>query len=360
MSREFRGPTTNPLATATMIDLLHGYAEGAAATTPLQQAVERALSNRDYDRKIAKTLVQNFTSIPAKIKTPVFGEFAGGRLRALSDDELSQVFARPRPGVVFQDDVSLGDPAEYPPGTLFTVLYTGLYCKDRTGDRNVFGPSDEPYVITVSVDIVGGQNVERSELHPVGDPDQHYGDVDDGEFRRGPIAAVWAGPEPAEELSIVTVVMEHDEGDPKAYEEEVGTIVSLAAAVAAYFNIAIGAAIKAFAEDVILWVIDSGDDMIGTEVVTITPEWIRRYPHQYPVRQFSDTRTVLKPVGLFQYVEEEVVDNTDLDFQFISRHTDRGEYAVTYKVTADNDPVRQPPGLSGIKLDQEVFVVSNL
>jgi hypothetical protein len=215
-------------------------------------------------------------------------------------------------------------------------------------------------VITGSVDIVDGENVVRSEHHPIGDPDGHHGDVDSGESRGGPIAACWTGTLPSAEISILTVVMEHDEGDPDAYKEEVETIVDAAAAIAAFFNIKVAVVLKAFAAEVILWVIDSDDDQIGTHVVTITPEWVKRYPHTYPIRKFTDKRIVRKPQGWFQWVEEEVVDRTDLDYQFVSRHTDRGNYVVTYKMTADKEPLTEPAILTNINLDQELFVVGNL
>jgi hypothetical protein len=303
--------------------------------------------------------MRNFGAIPSNIKTPVFGKVVPGQLRSAPEAQLKQVFLRPDPMIVFRDDVSMAPPPKYPADTRFTLLYTGLYCNDRTGDRHIFGPSDEPYVITSSVNVVNGENVVRTERHPIGDPDEHYGDVDSGEFRKGPVAACWTGSLPSAELSILTVVMENDEGDPDAYKEEVETIVDAAAAIAAFFNITVAAALKAFAADVILWLIGSGDDEIGTEVVVITPEWVRRYPHTFPVRKFSDTRTVRRPVNLFQWIEEEIVDNTDLDYQFISRHTERGEYVVTYKMIADKKPLT-PANLISIDSDREILVVSNL
>ncbi|MFP3914025.1 MAG: hypothetical protein ACLFWM_04055 [Actinomycetota bacterium] len=349
MAREIRRPTSNPLAVATAIDLLRAYADGTAPATDLEEALAASLQRVDPDRERSRRLVRNFDAIPSGIKTPVFGATVRGQMRTSPETDLEALFARPPLGIAFRDDVTLGDPPEYPEDTQFTVLYTGLYCNDRTGDRQILGPSDEPYVITVAVSIdEDGENVERSELHPVGDPDNRYGDVDDGEYRKGPIAACWAGTLPSQELSIVTVVMENDEGDPEAYRQEVETLVNVAAAIAAYFNIAIGAAIKALAADLILWLIDSGDDEIGTDIAIITPEWLRRYPHEYPVRKFTGTRTELVPVGFFQWEEQEIEDVTDLDYQFITRHEERGRYVVTYKVDADRDPLTRPQTLTDI------------
>lgn len=197
----------------------------------------------------------------------------------------------------------------------------------------IVGPSDEPYVITVGVSVEGGGNRQQSAIHPVGDPDQHYGDVDDGEFRRGPIAAVWSGPEQQIEVSIVTVVMENDEGDAGAFREEVETVVSAAIAVVTLFNPtagAVGAALKGVIQDLAVWVIGSSDDEIGT----------------------------LVPFGFGQVVEKEVVDETTLEHHFRSRHRERGEYVVTYKIEADHEPVTQPSLSVDFDIGNAVLVVA--
>jgi len=50
-----------------------------------------------------------------------------------------------------------------------------------------------------------------------------------------------------------------------------------------------------------------------------------------------EARIVRRSVG-FSYIEEEVIDETNLNYDFISRHTNRGEYVVTYTVSADKSP----------------------
>lgn len=341
MSRELRRQTRNPALVAAGLDILDHYASGVAPKTPFQRAMFDALSKSDPDRTISARQVAHFERMPKKLTTAVVGKRVRGQFFGLSDERLKPVFMAADPSLVLFDDV--GDPVipDYPADTRFTLLYTGLYCRDRTGDRWIFGGSDEPYVITVAVSVEAGENAERSETHPVGDPDKHYGDVDDGEWRNGPIAACWSGPAQNLDISLVSVAMERDEGDPDAYEEEIRNLVNLAAAVAAYFNIAIGAAIKAFAEDLLKWVIDSGDDEIGTAVEIIAPDRLKLLARN-PTQLLKRTRTVRRPIGPFTFVEEEVEDKTTLEYHFFTHHDDMGEYFATFKVVADKEPINRP------------------
>lgn len=356
MARSIRRATRNPLAVATMIDLLHGYASGKPAATPLEEAVAQGLARRDYDRTRAGRMVETFFSIPTAIKAPVFGKFVPGHMRALPEDTLRAIFTQPDTVFLLEDDVGTVDVPEFPPGTRFSIDYTGLYCQERTGDRPLTGPSDEPYVITVAFNIEDSQDPPQGLIHPVGDPDQNYGGVDSHTWRTGPIATIWSGPEPEAEISIVTVVMEHDEGDHDAYKEQVEAVVELAALIAAYFNVPLGAAIKAFGDDLILWVLDSDDDEIGTAYTAVTPEWLKRWAAVSPI-QFFQKYLAVKAVAPWQWTLAEAVDNTDIDHHFLSRHTDDGHYVVLYRVRADQDPVTPPQFPVDVRLNQEIFVV---
>ena len=88
MARELRRTTRNPLAVATIIDLISGYAAGEAPRTPLQRAVEGGLSKVDPDRSVSRRLTQNFADIPGRTKSPVFGDLEAGALRSASVDDL--------------------------------------------------------------------------------------------------------------------------------------------------------------------------------------------------------------------------------------------------------------------------------
>jgi len=338
MARKILRPTRNPKAVATIIDLIHGYASGVPATTKIEKAIERALTRVDSNRQIAQRMVKHFSEISSETKAEVFGTFVEGQLRGAPTVDLKVLF---QPNVaLFADDVGLGDPPIYPTDTQFTVVYTGLYCNQRTGDRPIIGSSDEPYVITSGVFIEGGENKIQSEIHPVGDPDQHYGDVDSGEFRVGPIAACWSGL--AQEVSIVSVVMENDEGDPEAFREEIETAVAAAAAVALFFGYSVPESLQDFAVDGLLWLIGSGDDEIGTDIAVLTAGKLRRLANT-PTLKHQDKRTVVKFSGFFSDIPEveEVIDQTNLDRHFITNHTSSGKYVVTYKVTANKAPIGQ-------------------
>ena len=340
MAREIRRNTLNPLATAMAIDLIHGYAEGVEPETRTERAVHNVLKRKDPQRKISRRMTANFAAVPQKIKTQTFGDIAPGRLRRASDAEVTIAFSQNILPVSFRDDVHPPEEPNYPAQTVFTVSYTGLYCKDGTGDRGIFGSRDEPYVISSAVHVdENGENIVRSELHPVGDNDKRYGGMEDGKWRSGPIAACWVGT--AKEVSIVTVVMEHDEGDPDAYREEVEAVIEVAAAIAAANGIPVPDAVKSLVASIIIWVIGSSDDEVGTETIVLNPRWLKlSAPAIKPT--FSESRTVLRPVGFMQFIEETVTDQTDIPYSFISRHDDDGEYVVCYRITADRDPTTSP------------------
>lgn len=347
MGRQLRRSTRNPLATAMAIDLIQGYADKAEPHTRTERAVYRVLERRDPDRNISRRMMASFAAAPARLKVRTFGDITPGRLRRASDQEVTRAFSQLILPTPFRDDVSPPEEPDYPAATNFTVSYTGLYCKDGTGDRGIFGKRDEPYVITAAVHVDdNGQNIVRSELHPVGDADKRYGGMEDGKWRTGPIAACWAGS--AREVSIVTVVMEHDEGDPDAYREEVEAVLEVASAIAAANGISVPDAVKSLVADLIIWVIGSADDEVGTETVVLTPRWLK-LGAAADKPTFVDTRTVLRPVGFMQFEEETVVDRTDIPYSLITRHDDDGEYVVCYRITADREPV-QRPAVTGVAI----------
>ena len=341
MSRKVRKERTrNPLATALAIDFLHGYAEGETPVTDTERSVYSALARMDPDRLVSRGLVRNFASISISEKVSTFGEFIPGRLRQASREDVSRTFSSLILPTAFRDDVSQPEVPNYPDQTNFTITYTGLYCRTGTGDRGIFGPSDEPYVITVAVHVdENGHNVERVEKHPAGDPDERYGNVDSGNWRRGPYAACWSGT--AKEVSIVTVVMEHDEGDPDAYKKEIQVIVSLAVAIALANGVPIHDSLKILLASFLTWLIGSGDDEVGTEIVILDPSWLK-LGAAADKPTYSASRQIRVPIGFMGFREETVIDETDIPYSFTSHHDDEGEYVVCYRITADRDPVNRP------------------
>ncbi|MCG8085874.1 MAG: hypothetical protein JAZ13_09170 [Candidatus Thiodiazotropha taylori] len=346
MARKMRRKTRDPIATALLIELLNGYSTGTLGNSPAQVAFKRSLEEVDPDRIISQRLMSNFSRVNKRHRDAVFNGLEFGRYLKLNDSEMYAVLSKPPLSVfIIEDDVLPTPIPAYPVGTNFTILYTGLYCNDDSDDGFIFRGSDEPYVITVALEVLNGENITRSERHPIGFQDGHYNDVDSGEHRDGPNAACWSGELPAIELSLISTVMENDEGDPNAYKEEIEVLVNVAAAIAAAFNIAVGVAIKAFVEDILLWLVDSGDDELGTDVAIITPDQLRRYPHQYPLRRYSEDREIIRP-NPFPWdfpIKETVTDETSLMYHFVTQHEDSGRYVATYKVVADQEPLPDSP-----------------
>ena len=166
---------------------------------------------------------------------------------------------------------------------IYTVRYQGLYCmQEMTWDGG--SNSDEPYVITSAVHInETGDNVIKTERHPVTGQNRWYDDVDDFEERPGPVAACWQGN--ADPVSITAVVFERDKGDPDYYRDEVQIaveiafeIVKLIYPVAARFEKAIG-----FVVDAVNWILGTGDDVIDTpKTVVNTRSMLEHYAGRNP------------------------------------------------------------------------------
>lgn len=343
MTRNLTMPGRHQLVAATLIDFIVAHASGTQPETDAQRIVAAKLLEIDPHRRICRKLAKNYEKVSEKNKIKAFGSFNPGNLQVARKAEASSTFLASTMTFSMQDDV--GDPVipTFPDDTDFSIIYTGIYCKDRSGDRGLFGASDETYVINVAVSIENGQNVTREELHPVGVGSKHYSDFDDGEFRAGPVASVWNGPEPELEVSLVTVVMEHDEGDPDFYKEEIATIVGAAAAVAGAFGLIVPAILIAVAGLVVNWLIDSDDDILGTSVKVISPNTIKLVS-TFPLKTLTIERQVLVPIGFGVFIEETVEDNTGLEHHFFEHIDDEADYFMTYKYVADRNPVNPPLG----------------
>lgn len=343
MSRSFVMPTQHQLSSATVIDFIIAHARGTAPQTDTQRKVARRLAELDPSRAISQRLERNFNSISPKSRTRAFGLFEPGNLDVASFAESGALKASQTMTMMKFDDVGEATVPDFPQNTAFTILFNGFYCRDSSGDRIIVGPSDEPYIVTVAVTIEAGDNKTRNELHPVGDPDKHYDGVDDGDSRHGPIAAVWSGLLPAHPISLVTVVMEHDEGDPNAFKEEIATVVGAAAAVAASFGLLVPALVIALAGLVINWLIGSADDVLGTGITVITPEGLK-LKVTHPTQEIVKERLIVKPLG-FGWLETELVeDHTGLQCHAEVRIKGDAEYFVAYEYSANQAPLQPPLG----------------
>ncbi|CAM5595611.1 hypothetical protein [Rhodanobacter lindaniclasticus] len=227
------------------------------------------------------------------------------------------------------------------PSVRYTVRYKGLWCQQET--HGYLPGSDEIYVITSGLAINKGVNTAVEALtHPINTHDKYYGDVDTGEQRVGPVATVYTGN--PDTLSLAVVVMEHDEGDPDYYRDEVNTFVAGAIAVATWYlpPAALLAYFKDNIVDAINWILDTGDDVISSEVMTWERPALEALAIEEP-RLYQGTK--LQPVGggPFGQPHYAAVDFvTDLLAHFVSKHHgDGAEYVVGFDI--ERNPPRPAP-----------------
>lgn len=208
------------------------------------------------------------------------------------------------------------------PSILYTIRYVGLFCQDETGITNV--GSDEIYVLSSAIHISNGQNVTTDAIrNPANYPDgKYYGDVDTGDSRVGPVTAVWSGN--PDTVSLVVVTMEHDQGDPDAYREEIDAAVKAALAVATYFYppAAVVALVEEQIVDLINWLFGSGDDIISTETVVLERAQLEGYAQQGRSYYVGKKDGNPLPTQLFQH--------------FVTTHRgDHTEYVIGFDVLRD-------------------------
>jgi len=281
--------TENPEMVALGVLALRTYANGIAAKTDFEVETTKTLKNLGVSKTTAKNLVANFDKINPKIRRRVFGPFGLSTAKVPANIVKASKALNPlshqvilRPGALAQEFTSrvfdkpkLGDQqvaeVPVPAARRYTINYQGMHCVDETG-FDKFG-SDEIYIITSAVHITkDGTNAVRTERHPLnGSGAGTYGDVDSHETRIDPVAASRSAKvdETTQGMSLTTIVMEHDLGDPDAYRDEVDASVKLAIAIASYF-FPPGGALLALVEasglvtDLLNSILGTGDDEIGT------------------------------------------------------------------------------------------------
>jgi hypothetical protein len=271
----FNRPTNDPEIVALGILALRSYARGAPSETQFEEEISSTLRDLDVSPAMAARLVANFDRIRPSVRQRVFGPLG------LSDAQIPANITRGsrtpnplaqrqilRPGVLaltvrhaianggapvpvaggggpafdpaFGGAVGIGAiPAEEQilAPERYTISYQGMHCVDETGID--FIGSDEIYILTSAVHIKpDGKNVVRTERHPLRENGAGtYGDVDSHETRIGPVASCWSAlvDDIDQGMSLTTVVMEHDHGDPDAYRDEVDAAVKLSIAAFTLF-----------------------------------------------------------------------------------------------------------------------------
>lgn len=215
------------------------------------------------------------------------------------------------------------DPGTPAPPT-YTVTFRGMYCNSETRWDGLSN-SDEAYFQTFATwwDEAGDNHTDPLQ-HPV--DTKIYQDVDDGEPRIGPVAAVWQGSRLP--MSLTVVAWEHDYGDPDYYKAEITAIVGAAAALVAYLYApgplaqALSAALVPLIVDALNWLIDTDDDRIGDPFIKVLDvaemeEYGRMLPSPYPT---ASGQSIANLQGHF----------------FSSHKSDGADYAAAFQV--DRDP----------------------
>lgn len=308
-----------PEGAAMMVYYLERYARNLEAKTEMDRALEQQLGTDPASRAVAMRLVNNFKAVPLEQRRAVFGELAevdpnreipadqarqritraaGVQVARVSPTEVrtpagpalqrrapsdkrrnnegkpdilpqGQIGREPlqpasglREGMPAGEIVPVGirrpDVGRVPGTTLFAIQYAGLDCRDES-DWDRLSNSDEPYVITV---LVGPNGTKRSSQSPV------YGDVDSGEVRVGPVSDVWPAGS-AQDLTLVTTVMENDDGDPSSFRAGIETAVGYAIAAAKLYGISIPESVKTYVADFVVWLLGTGDDLIETQTAVL-------------------------------------------------------------------------------------------
>lgn len=321
MSRSLR-PTRNPDAVAFGIMALRSFAAGTESRNRFVTEVGNALSNMGVTRADARRLIANFDRTSPIIRRRVFGP------RGFADAKLPARIPRIQPRDVESVPVFLpgalrrlgrfrpGEPIDLDPQVLaperYTIRYKGMHCIDET-HADWLG-SDEAYIITSAVHITReGENEVLTVRHPFEEGEAGvYGDVDSGETRVGPVASSWSAlvANITGGMSLTTTVMEHDQGDPDEYRDEIDAAVKLAIGVAIYFCPACSPILllveaSGFVTDFFNWLLGTGDDIIGTSTVVLELPDLEEYSRTRPGDYFRNG----KETGLIHQFIASVNDN---------------------------------------------------
>lgn len=339
MARRSLARPRDPQAVALAVEALRSFASPPADPTEFDRFVGDHLARLGVAPAAAARLAGNVDRIPRATRRAALGAFADtavvrrdgtlASLRAAAPPRLTGVIGRAARLRVLRD-VVIGEvvlePADPP---VHTIRYRGLFCDEESSwDR--FSNSDEIYAVTSAV-VIGpdGSNTVRTEKHPV-DRDS-YGDVDSNESRIGPVAACWHGT--ADVVSLSATVLEHDEGDPDEYRDEIDTIVKVAVALAILaggVNVptAIAAGIQEILGDLVNWLVGSGDDPISTVTVVLPLADLEAHSRHTPV-ELQGKRITGFPPRIEGF-------GTGLYHHFLTEHRGGGAtYVVGYDVTRD-------------------------
>ncbi|WP_286218905.1 hypothetical protein [Paraoerskovia sediminicola] len=132
-------------------------------------------------------------------------------------------------------------------------------------------------------------------------------------------------------MSLTTTVIEHDQGDPDAFRDEIDAAVTLALAVAGLlFPLAspILVLVKAsgLVTDFFNWLVGTDDDLVGRSTVVLSDDDLLAY----------------STWGTIDYSEKVGGASTGLPYHFLSKAG--GAYVVAFTVDRDPDAPKPDPG----------------
>lgn len=251
----------NPEATGLVLNLIARYAAGKSENE-FDKAVATALGNDATVKQSVRQIIDAMQKKPEVMKV-LSKEVAADPIQVFSADKYKAVFGKLKPPVQIDrpeiDEPVTNNKAKENVSSAnvnIRLFYRGLKCLEETSEASA---SDEPYLITSVVD--SNQNV-KTVLNPFGQTS--YTDVDAGEKRVGPEIALYTGK--ARDLTLISTMMEHDQGDPKAYRGYIDAVVKgSAAALATATGIAIPQIIQDILTDIINVLFGTDDDLIETD-----------------------------------------------------------------------------------------------
>lgn len=339
-------PPRNPELLARVVAALRVAGGQRSPKNQLERRINEAIAGQKIDPGAIQRVLANFDSRPKKSRERFLGNLADPAFvppAGIRPTTLPPVMTTiPGSGLTGGSklhgrlsEILAKDPTATPM-PIYTARYQGLFCeKESTWDRG--SNSDEVYLITSAVTPVG-DNPVRTIVHPVqAGGNGVYQDVDTDDERVGPVAAVWEGN--ADPVSLTVFVMEHDEGDPNAYRDEIDAVVKAAIAilVAEFPGLTWLPGLQSVITDAINWLFDTGDDLISAETVVLPRAMLELYAG---VRQRfvigSKRQQVIKNGFLIGFETVPVV--TNVMYHFTTVHNGGG---ATY--VAAFDIVRDPP-----------------
>jgi hypothetical protein len=331
-------PPKDPSFFGQVIAALRLVAQERPPKNGVEKSVLEALTAQNVKASVAKKLLGTLNAVPADDRARFLGTVVDPTFSiaeavlehpTASAGGTTTAFHNAASSVVGNMDLA----AEPDHPVRYTIRYVGLFCQEETN-----GPgSDEIYAITSAIHIRDGINIPTDAVrHPLNYPGNYYENIDSADSRVGPVASAWH--DNADPVSLVVVVMEHDEGDPNAYRDEIDAAVKAAIAVATrlYPPLAVLALVEKQIVDLINWLVDTDDDLISTETLVLSRADLDNYSKQSRT-YYMGTKTTISGFGLGTSITVTPL-TTQLFQHFVTKHNGEGaKYVVGF------DVLREPP-----------------